>query len=351
MIRKVTILLTLVLILLAPGIAFSQNKLPYVALWDDFHRPFSIDASDARWFYFTAGSYVGDDGIVSTGPHGLRVVSTGLSPYSGEPAFTRTIGQEHENGGLPGALDHVKWLAFMNHTASTGLPGFDAVPGQTLSCAAIMGGQTFGTKHHPFGNNVIDADDDLRLASVAQTVLDFESFIVFDFFITNKHIYAYYERLPFGRTAMHNYAAFAFAIPVADYRPGDVHRLRIAYDRSARLTRWLVDEREVYRVDRIGRLIDRDYMTIDLGGIEEDVAPRQLDCGMGTFTLLDGHLPSDRGLVRLSEAPYFNPEFGAPVPENFADNLSLYVDRIFGQGAELKVKRYSVSSIPSFLDP
>lgn len=349
--RRFAVLLALAWTLLVSGIAHSQSAPPYITSWDDFRQGFTVNTPNARWFYFTAGSYVGNDGITNTDLFGLHVIPTGRNPTTGAPAFARTIAQEHENGGLPGALDHVKWLAFMNHTASSGVPGFDAVSGQTLSCDVVMGGQTLGTQFQPFGSSVIDANDDLRLASLAQVTIDFESYIVFDFFITNRHIYAYYERLPFGRTATHNYAAFAFAIPVADYRPGDAHRLRIAYDRTAGITRWLVDGFEVYRVNRIGRLIDRDHMTIDLGGTEEDVAPRQLDCGMGTFTLLDGHLPSHIGLVRLSESPYFNPALGAPAPENFTDNLSLYADRLFGQGATLNVQRYVVSSIPSFLYP
>lgn len=349
--RRLTVLLTLVWALLVSGIAHGRVALPYVTRWDDFRQGFTVGTPDARWFYFAAGSYMGDDGIVRSDRLGLHVIPTGRNPDTGDPAFARTIGQEYENGGLPGALDHVKWLAFMNHTASSGMPGFDAVPGQTLSCDVVMGGQTSGTRFHPFGGHVIDPDDDLRLASLAQVAIDFESYMVFDFFITNRRIYAYYERLPFGRTATHNYAAFAFAIPVANRRPGDMHRLRIAYDRSASVTRWLVDGVEVYRVDRIGRLIDRTHMTIDLGGTEEDVTPRQLDCGMGTFTLLDAHLPSRFGLVRLSESPYFDPGFGEPVPESFTDNRSLYTNRLFGQGARLNVQRYVVSSIPSFLDP
>lgn len=348
--RQLTASLILAWALLVSGIVRGQMAPPYVTRWDDFRQGFTVGTPHARWFYFAADSYVGDDGIVHADRHGLRVIPTGRNPGTGDPAFTRTIGQEHENGGLPGALDHVKWLAFMNHTASSGTPGFDAVPGRTLSCEVVMGGQTLGTQFHPFGNHVVDANDDLRLASLAQVAIDFESYMVFDFFITNRRIYAYYERLPFGRTATHDYAAFAFAIPVAIRRPGDMHRLRIAYDRSAGIIRWLIDGVEVHRVDRIGRLIDRTYMTIDLGGTEEDVAPRQLDCGMGTFTLLDAHRPSDRGLVRLSESPYFDPAFGEPVPESFTDNTSLYTSRLFGQGARLDVQVYVVSSIPSFLD-
>ena len=72
-----------------------------------------------KWFYFSAGPYVGDDGIVTTSNKGLEVVSSGKNPITGEPGLsTKTLAQEEENGGLPGAIDHVKWLAYMNHQSS-----------------------------------------------------------------------------------------------------------------------------------------------------------------------------------------------------------------------------------------
>jgi hypothetical protein len=236
---------------------------------------------------------------------------------------------------------------YANHLASTGVPGFDALPGQELSCQATVSGQGFGVAGHPFGGAVVDPEDDLRLASVALNVIDFETFLVSDFFLTNKRIYAFYERLPFGRTDDHRYAAFSFMVPVADRIPGQAHELRIGYNRSAGTIRWLLDGEEVFRVDRLGYLIDRAFLTIDHGGTEELVEPRQLDCGMGMFTLLDGDLPSGSALVRLSSAPdfYFDPALGEPVAQTFQDDASLVTNRLFGQGAELHVQRYVVSSV------
>ncbi|MEJ7733293.1 MAG: DUF6081 family protein, partial [Polyangiaceae bacterium] len=171
-------------------------------------------------------------------------------------------------------------------------------------------------------------------------------FMVFDFFITNETVYALYERLPFGRPALGNYAAFTFMIPVASAHPDNQNHLKVTYNKSEGTVRWFVDDSEVFSVDKIGYLIDRDYMTIDHGGVEELVVPNQIDCGMGLFTLLDGHLPSEEGLVRLSSSPdfYFDPEVGQPTPQTFIDDESLEENRIWGQGAKIEVKRYVVSS-------
>jgi len=330
---------------LAPAVRADHSATSIV--WDDFQAGFNATGPGAKWFYFNAGPFVGDDGIATTSGAGLRVRASGTNPRSGLPAFTKTLGQEQENGGIPGGVDHVKWLVYANHRSSSGVPGFDAVPGKEVACEARFGGQAFGTREHPFRSHVRNAEDDLRLASVALNTLDFESFLVFDFFLTNQRVYAFYERLPFGRTPDHNYAAFSYGIPVAPRTPGVDHQLAIALDTSAGVVRWLLDGREVFRVGNLGkRLPDRpfrQFLTIDHGGTEELVAPRQLACGMGMFTLLDGYRPSKNGLVRLSSAAnfYFNPDTGAPA--TFVDEASVPSNRLWGQGAELRVQRYAVT--------
>jgi hypothetical protein len=168
--------------------------------------------------------------------------------------------------------------------------------------------------------------------------------MVFDVWLTNLAIYAIYERLPTGRPQLGNYAAFTFTIPIGTRRPDDWHDIRVAYDRGAGTVRWFLDGEERHRVDRIGYRIDRSSMTLDHGGDEERVEPRQLDFGMGLFTLLDGRLPSGTALVRLSSAPgyYFDPARGAPATQTFVDEESRPDSKLFGQGAELRVQRYAV---------
>ena len=321
----------------------------YKITWDKFDGGFDATSPNARWFYFAAGPFVGNDGIETTSRHGLNVVARGVNDATGEPAFTLTLASEDENGGLPGGLDHVKWLVYARHFASSGYPGFDAAPGHELACETWMRARTYGTAGHPFGDAIDDPEDDNRLAAVGMNVIDFESFMVFDFFVTNETIYAIYERLPFGRPVLGNYAAFTFSIPLTSTLPGEQHHLEVAYDKNAGTVRWIVDDIERYAVSAIGHHVDRRYMTLDHGGVEQPVAPNQLACGMGMFTLLDGHLPSGTGLVRLSSVDgfYFDPEVGEPTPETFLDDESLEQNRLFGQGAELSVTKYVISSKPA----
>ena len=303
----------------------------------DFIDGFDAASGAGNWFHFRADPFVGNDGVETTSAHGLHVAA---------PEFTNTVGQESGPGSLAGGVDHVKWLVYANHFTN-GIPGFAAGVGRELAVEATVSARTFGTADHPFGAAVVDPEDDLRLASAALNGIDFESWMVFDIFLTNKQIYAFYERLPFGRGGpLGNYASFSYQVPLVERRPGDEHKLSIAYDRGAGTVRWLVDGKEHFRVDRIGRRIDRNYLTLDHGGVEEDVEPKQLDFGMGLFTLLDGRLPSGQALVRLSTAEnfYFDPAVGEPTPQTFVDEGSNPGSRLFGQGAELHVERFVVQS-------
>lgn len=346
------IFLSVLLSALTFGTAAAQESGSATHFEDDFSSGFTTEGPEAKWFYFAAGPYVGNDGTETTSSDGLRVVSSGTNLRTGKPMFTRTLGQEDDIDGnpygLPGGVDHVKWLAYTTHQTPTGVSGYEANAGEELSGHMQISGRTFGTQGHPFGRAVKTPNDDLRLASVAFNSIDFESWMVFDFFLTNERIYAFYERLPFGRTADHNYAAFSYQIPLQGRKAGEMHDLRIAYDRSAGVVRWLVDGEEKFRVDSIGHRIDRKYLTIDHGGVEESVAPRQLNFGMGMFTILDGDLPSGRALVRLSNAPnfYFDPLQGEPMPQTFVDEESKASSRLFGQGAEMRVARLTVESAP-----
>lgn len=326
----------------------------YVKTWDDFNHGFSevsTDGAAAKWFHFSALGFVGNDGIVTDHQGSIEVEAAGTHALTGEPAFTLSVAQEDQSF-LPGGFDHVKWLVYSNSTASSGYPGFDAVAGRRLACHTVLSGRTYGVDNHPFGSNVTHPDGDFRLAAFAFNTIDFETYMVFDFLLTNDTIYAFYERLPFGRgpTLGTNYAAFSYAIPVAPYYADVPVALSISYDRAASEVEWRVNGLPVLQVPNVGaRLPDRTYMTLDHGGEDTLVDVRQLACGMGLFTILDGALPGMAPLVRLSNAAdfYFAPDVGHPTPVTFVDEQSETTSRLFGQGASLRVWHTLVSSLPT----
>jgi hypothetical protein len=294
---------------------------PELLLKDDFRDGLDLTGSWAITRF--PPRFSADDGIVSTSDHGLYVRAAGTNPQTGQPAFSETTGGED---------DHVKWMIDTQHVSSNSVPGFDAVPGQELQISMQTRGRTFGTAAHPFGSAVTNPDTDLRLASFAMNTIDFETGMVFDVWMTNDAIYPYYERLNLTGTAA--YAVFSSMFPPISRAPGELANVAVAYDRAAGTVRWLVNDAEAARVSKIGFPAPDATTIIDHGGTPEVVAPRQLNCGMAMFTLLDGALaPSGTGLVSLAP-PYL-------IPARFAGGPNL-----FGQGAELHVERFEVQISP-----
>jgi hypothetical protein len=213
-------------------------------------------------------------------------------------------------------------------------------------------GQTFGTGSHPFGAAVTDSEDDLRLACVAMNMLDYETFVVANFHLTNKGIWAFYERLPFGQNStgpLGFYRAFSSTKRVASRTAEQVHELVIEYDKDAGEIRWYVGTELVMTADNIGVPIADDpsvKLILDHGGTDTTVSPNGLNAGFGIFTLLDMSDPleagmSNTGLVRLNSiegAPYQNPSV-------FVDEDSDEANRLFGQGAEITVYNTKVEYV------
>lgn len=271
---------------------------------DVFTSDFNLNSN---WAFFQAGDFVGNDGLASVGKHGLSVVSPGT--FDSHPAYTLEAGSD---------LDHVKWLVTANRTASSGYPGFDA--GSSVACSARLRGEVYGVP-----------DGDPRPAFVASVNGDFESSFMFDFALTNDAVYALYERLPFARTPGNHYASFTYLVRVAERSPDDWHDVRVAYSREARTVTWYLGEQTVLRVDKIGHYLPAEHdgaLFIDRGGEQEEVPElRQLTCGIGAFSLMDGSVDGGPGLVRLvdSEGYYVR-------PTEFRNG-----DRLVGQGTKLEV--------------
>jgi len=289
--------------------------------------------TSSDFFFYTAGSYVANNGNITASDRGLRITAN---------PFTAT--QPQSAGG---SLDQIKFLAYMAGSINA------TEPYSEVACEGRFSGRTFGTHKQPFGAQVADPETDIRLAIADVNVLDFDSLISVDFAFTNEKLYAIYERLVSARTADNFYAAFSYAIPLISRVPNQLHDLKIAYNKTAGTIRWVIDGAEVFRVNRIGFRISREFMLFDLGGQEQIVSPDAINCGLGLFTILDAYPPcsnlttlssgaqvcsfpaDEKALVRLSTQQYYNPRFGYPVNATFVDNESEESSRLFGQGASL----------------
>lgn len=285
--------------------------------------PFDPSTGDP-YFYFAAGDYVGDDADIVQGPNSITQTAV---------PFTRTFPQD-PNGGL----DHVKSLQYRTQRFVPGIIGkveYELQISATVTLPEVL----------PFESALVsNPDDDIRLAASSMNVLDLETFIVADFFLTNSGIWVLNERLPFGWTKPADYAAYTQVKRVGDRSPGDIHNLKITYDKVAGEIQWFLEDNMVLSTNTLGTPIPEEngiLTIIDHGGPNEIVSPSGIFCGWGQFTLLDAIDPNNpgqtEGLVKLSDTKNFY-----IVPEKFSDKKSDEANRLYEQGATSTIYKFRV---------
>jgi hypothetical protein len=275
-----------------------DTREPGLLFLEDFSKGLRTGDEAPAWRLRPVDALPGGDGSVRTDPDGLVVVPTAVHPVTGEPAFAAP---ETGPGGVP---LHMRWAAFTTHATPGGGPGFDASASGPLTVSAELAVCAFGLGEHSY-DDVTDADTDPRLGAGGLISADRETGIIFDFFVTHRRVYAVYERLAMRPDA--DFAAFSYAVPVADREPAQFHRLEVTYDAKVGAAYWAVDGTGVLSVDRIGfRCLDAKYLRQDNGGREEPVLPQRFSYGLGLFT-----------------------------------------DRHFGQGIQLSVRQLSVLTSPT----
>jgi hypothetical protein len=272
-----------------------------ILFYDDFSGGFAPETSKSPYIYFSApagGLFAANDAVggVTAGCQSLTINS---SPFT----YTNSTG-----------LDHVKYLVYQKYLYNAPKNGAEIIYEGIVSIqqtgvskipkelqAQIIGGI----------KGVNNVNSDIRLASAGINCLDPDTLMVFDFFLSNEDIYAFYERLPFGRTEWGgpgpNYIGFSHAVPIAKRNtadPGsDFVKLAIAYNYKENYVRWLVNDIEMFRVNRIGYPIERKYRILEhntIGQISAPaslIRPKQLQYGFGTFSLMDMYNPQNPGQV------------------------------------------------------
>jgi hypothetical protein len=240
-----------------------------VVFRDDFRADFHVRPGSWRLRPAGAGRPDGD-GLVRTGPAGLVVVPGHVDPDTGEPAFMPT-------DGPLGDMDHLRWAAFAD-CPPAGAAG-------RVEVSARLAAQGFGLDRHPYGAAVPDPRRELKCGAAVLICVDRPTGMVFDFIVTDRCVFAVYERLAFPGT---DWAGFSYAVPVVEREPGDHHDLAIAYDGPAGTAAWSVGGERVLAVDAIGRRLPgpraRQFAKRDNGLPDRAAVPAQFSFGLGVFT-------------------------------------------------------------------
>jgi hypothetical protein len=282
-------------------------------------------------------------------------------------------------------LDRVKFLVYQKESYNAPKLGAEIVYEGIIS-AQQTGLEYFGRVSPVLGatagapwTGVNNMYEDLRLCSAGLNVLDPVSQLVFDFALTNEDIYVVYERLPLLRgewvPANPNYDSFGQVISVGKRNIADplndFVKLAIAYNYRDNYVRWLVNDQEVYRLERLGFPLERETRGYQMGTAQSFpdpdalLRPTQLKYGFGTFSNMGFYNPqnpggfNNAGLVNISATPIINSGVnftvdplvtninGTLLPATYVvpsyPMVGLNVDGTnFGQGAILCIKYLTV---------
>lgn len=265
----------------------SENK---TVFFDNFTN-YQVGGTGDYYFFSDPVGGDGDDATVTlpSGSGGFLDVNSGV----GAGGFAKTLAPTPIPAAT-GGLDHVHYLVYRN--------GAIALPndGREFLYEARVSGETqAGTIPVSMAPGVTNAGDDIRIAGSAMNMIDYVSWIVLDFFISNETYYAFAERLPFGKPSFGgagpDYHAFSHAIPVGkrnkDAPLSQFDTLGIAINRKESTVKWLINGEVKYVLKDIGLPVDRRFRVLDHGGPATKVDLQQINVGFGTFSLLDMNNP------------------------------------------------------------
>ncbi|XWV25352.1 putative fibril associated protein [Tupanvirus deep ocean] len=268
----------------------------------------------------------------------------GLDGVATADATGLTVNSRVYTSTIPVGNEHVKWLRFHKNV-------FPLCDTHEVVFEADMAVQQFIPAEIPeeFIPRIRNVNDDIRLASAAMNVIDPNTWMVFDFFMSNTAIYAFYERLPFGKpdynggnlTPLGDYAAFSNAIWVGR-RSGvnplnDFSRLAIGIHKGKGIVTWYLDGTPVFSINTIGYRAHDEYRLLDHGGVETKVDVESVRFGFGTFSLLDMAMPNNYDRFRVINIAEDDPALReiaatALVQIDFTQNYrELYPNPITGQ--------------------
>lgn len=293
----------------------------------------------------------GTDGTLSIDNEGLLIVAN---------PFTATI---------PLGNEHSKHLRYYKNA----FPLSDCYETYYETEIAVEQYVTLDQVPIPFRNRIRNIFEDIRLCSGAINTLDPVSWTVTDIFLSNEKIYCFVERLPFGQTPQHKYAAFSAAV-YTHQRTGDPFNdfIKIGIGLKKNSANYYINGELVFSVSRFGERQADSYRLLDHQGTAEIATMDSVYLGFGLFSLLDMQLPynyarqlvlndfnenqSASGLVQLDNTA----AYGEILPGQSGDNrpivdpavtwavtLNQYPDdnhdvKLFGQGAALRMRYFKV---------
>lgn len=293
---------------------------------------------------FTYHDFVADDGTVEPGTSGLTINSNPFTSF-------------YQPGPVP-ELDHYKYVLLSN-SAYTWQTSEYILEVEFKDATAKVSHTK--VKDSPFCRDVA-TDNDYRFGSGLFSVYSPETGLIFGFLVTNDRVYGYYDRLPFQREQLGNYAAFTYVFPLKHTKCKKTHDLKIGLDQKYETVTYWIDGHRKMRFGNIGMQWHHFFMVGDMGGNQVPTFPQSIQIQFGTYALLDMYpackdnndckFPEERMALVNSADVYapkrYNPICGPPAPAVYWEPIGISPRmHLWDQGVVLKVGAIIISTRPS----
>lgn len=311
------------------------KKVPVKPKHRKYHEDDDYDSPDSRWKY----GYVDESYSHGTGKMKMKhdswyemddgyfvQDSDGYFEVYGEP-FKKSVGPSQYGPGT-GLLDTVKF-------AISPAGAFSVAKNSKIVLQAVVKAFTKLPKWHPYeweGHH-----DDPRLGYVGPTLWDWDSGVSVGVVFTEKGVWVTYNRM----SLKHDRGNWHSAKRVHDNDYDKTWCIRIVYCRKSHTITVYLNDKEVYKLKKIGKLPDDSHrdMFVYRGGEPDEVEPESFYAYLCAGSVLDAKMKKhdDHGLLKLDDYAYVEPSsFTYDMKDNKEDK------RLYGMAYKIIVTKFKV---------
>jgi hypothetical protein len=201
---------------------------------------------------------------------------------------------------IDGTTNRLQYFVFANDSFAVPDDGTDVVVELEVLAQCF-----YGTIPSTIRSGITNTSMDGRISSFLFSVQDgAETFVAFDFIITNESIYAVHERLPNGKPSFGgsqpDYESFISMTEISKRNQNDFAKLAIALNRRDKIVRYFVNDVEKYKVSDYWLPSTRTYRTNDTTGPALEADIQNVSFAFGNINALDNSNPVDDSSLAMA---------------------------------------------------
>ena len=298
------------------------------------HKRLDDDGPESRWKYGYMDEYNSKKSHMSMNKDSWYDMDDGQISHDEESYITIEASPYKKSVG-PGEYGHGTGILDTIKFGMSPVGAYAVRQDAKIVLQAVITASTKLPKWHPYewkGDH-----DDPRLGHVGPMLWDWDTGIAAGVVFTEKGVWTVYNRMSFK----HDVGSWHSAKRVHDNEWGKTWCVRIIYCSKSHTITIFINDKEVYKIKKVGKLPDHDHrdMFVYRGGEPEEAYPDHFYAYLCGGTVLDGKMKDhdDHGLMKLDSYDYVEPtKFKYSIEENKEEK------RVFGQKFKIVVFKFKV---------